>query len=76
MVTGLLNRELEPSVRATVFSLQSQADAFGQLAGGPLIGLVATAVSLRASFVVSALLLTPAIVLYVRVRRRPSTRRL
>jgi DHA3 family tetracycline resistance protein-like MFS transporter len=69
VVTGLLNRELEPSVRATVFSLQSQADAFGQLAGGPLIGLLATAVSLRASFVASALLLAPALVLYVRARR-------
>jgi DHA3 family tetracycline resistance protein-like MFS transporter len=55
-------------VRATVFSLQSQADAFGQLAGGPLVGLLATVISLRASFAASAILLIPALALYVRAR--------
>jgi MFS transporter, DHA3 family, tetracycline resistance protein len=69
VVTGLLNRQLEPSVRATVFSLQSQADALGQLAGGPIVGLLVTAISLPAGFVASAVLLSPVLVLYARARR-------
>jgi DHA3 family tetracycline resistance protein-like MFS transporter len=33
-----VNQSLEPSVRATVFSMASQADSLGQILGGPLWG--------------------------------------
>ncbi|MEE9278947.1 MAG: hypothetical protein V3V67_02115 [Myxococcota bacterium] len=51
-------------MRATVFSLESQTDAFGRIAGGPALGWLATAVSLRAAFIVAGLLLGPAIAFY------------
>jgi DHA3 family tetracycline resistance protein-like MFS transporter len=48
----------DPRVRATVLSLGGQSDALGQLAGGLPLGAVGNR-SLRAAFVVSALLLAP-----------------
>ncbi len=65
-----LNQDLDPRVRATVLSMNSQANAFGQIAGGPPIGAVGVAVSLRAALVATALLLSPALVLYGRFLRR------
>jgi DHA3 family tetracycline resistance protein-like MFS transporter len=66
-----INQNLEPSVRATVFSLAGQADALGQICGGPLLGVIAAAVSVRAGIGVAALFLVPALVLYARTLRRP-----
>ncbi len=66
-----VNRTIEDSsVRATTLSVVSQADAVGQVAGGPAIGGVATAFSLRAGLGLGALLLAPALVLYGRALRR------
>ncbi|MBL8145821.1 MAG: MFS transporter [Anaerolineae bacterium] len=56
------------SVRATVLSLQSQAHAIGEVAGGPPVGLIGNA-SLRLAFAGSALFLTPALAILCRVRR-------
>ena len=64
-----LNQGLEPRTRATLFSLTSQMDALGQIAGGPLLGLLASAVSVRAAFVAAGLLLLPATWLYGRTLR-------
>ncbi len=64
--TAWMNRHVESSVRATVFSIRNQADAFGQIIGGPILGLIATLVSLRAEMVVAALLLLPTLYLYSR----------
>ena len=61
-----LNGYLEPQTRATVFSLNSQTDALGQVAGGPLLGLLAN-VSLRGAFGAAGLLLLPAVFLYGRL---------
>jgi len=58
------NQNLEPKVRATVFSMCSQANAVGQIAGGPLLGFIATAVSLRLSLVLAGLFLIPSLFLY------------
>jgi DHA3 family tetracycline resistance protein-like MFS transporter len=60
-----LNLHLPSRVRATVLSMVGQADALGQVAGGPVVGLVALR-SLRAALVFAGLLLTPALALYVR----------
>jgi len=64
-----LNGYLEPQTRATVFSLNSQTDALGQIAGGPLLGLIAN-VSLRGAFGAAGLLLLPAVLLYGRLLRK------
>jgi len=65
-----LNRNIEESgVRATVLSITSQADAVGQWAGGPAIGLVGNAFSIRAALSVGALCVAPALGLYRRAAR-------
>jgi DHA3 family tetracycline resistance protein-like MFS transporter len=61
-----LVQHVKPEVRATVLSMVSQTNAIGQIAGGPGIGLVGNAVSLRAAIVASGLLLSPALALYAR----------
>jgi DHA3 family tetracycline resistance protein-like MFS transporter len=63
-----LNQGLDPRYRATVLSLRGQVDAFGQIAGGPVIGLVGTLFSLRHALVASGLLLLPALPLFARAR--------
>lgn len=70
ITTTWLNQNLDPRVRATVLSLRGQADALGQIGGGPVIGLVATIFSLRAALVGAGLLLSPALLLYGRALRR------
>jgi len=64
-----LNGYLEPRTRATVFSLNSQTDALGQIAGGPILGLLAN-VTLRGAFGGAGVLLLPAVLLYLRLLRR------
>ena len=63
-----LNQHLESSTRATVFSFAGQADALGQLAGGPLLGLVAASAGTPAAIVASGLVLVPSVLLYARAR--------
>ena len=65
-----LNKNVEDSsVRATVNSIASQADAIGEVAGGPAIGVIGTVASIRAALVAAGLLLTPAIPLFLRALR-------
>jgi hypothetical protein len=65
-----LNKNVEDSsVRATVNSIAGQADAIGEVAGGPAIGAIGTVASLRAALVAAGLLLMPAIGLYGRALR-------
>lgn len=64
--TAWMNQHVNASVRATVFSIRNQADAFGQMLGGPLLGAIATLVSLRVEMIVAALFLAPALYLYSR----------
>jgi DHA3 family tetracycline resistance protein-like MFS transporter len=59
-----LNQNIESKVRATVFSITSQADAIGQIAGGPLLGLVATVFSLRTVMIFGAIIISPTLLLY------------
>jgi DHA3 family tetracycline resistance protein-like MFS transporter len=68
-----LNKSLESGVRATVISMRGQLDALGQLIGGPIIGIVALQFGLRAAMIGVALMLAPALLLYVlalRISRR------
>ncbi len=51
------NHSLDAANRATLFSVDGQADALGQIIGGPIIGVVATGVSIRAALLASGALL-------------------
>jgi MFS family permease len=68
-LTWLNKNVTDSSVRATVNSIASQSGAVGEVAGGPVIGVVGTLASLRAALVSSGLLLAPAIALYARALR-------
>jgi DHA3 family tetracycline resistance protein-like MFS transporter len=68
-----MNRSIEPRSRATVLSIESQANAFGQIGGGPALGWVANRTSIGVSLVGSAVLLTPTVALYARFARREAT---
>jgi MFS transporter, DHA3 family, tetracycline resistance protein len=59
----------DSSVRATVNSITDQADAVGQAAGGPVLGVVGNAFGTGAALAGGALLLTPALALYGRAIR-------
>jgi len=72
LTNAWVNQRLDSDVRATVLSMTGQVDAIGQIAGGPLIGLVASLFSVPAAMTVSGLLLTPALALIgVTNRREP-----
>jgi len=68
--TAWLNLSIDrPQVRATIFSVSGQADAVGQIAGGPVVGAIGNA-SIRAALVSSALLLSPVLPLYAAAIRK------
>jgi DHA3 family tetracycline resistance protein-like MFS transporter len=50
--------------RATVFSMQAQVDALGQIAGGPPSGVVGQRVSMGAGIMTSGLFVLPAVLLF------------
>ena len=64
LFTALLNQNLESTTRATVFSMQAQADALGQIGGGPTIGVVGKFVSIQAALITSNIALIPVVGLY------------
>nr|MBA3337697.1 MFS transporter [Chloroflexia bacterium] len=63
------NRSLESRSRATVLSMHSQFNAVGQIAGGPILGSVASLVSIRAALIASGLTLFPVPLLFARAAR-------
>ena len=66
-----LNQQItDSSVRATVLSMTGQADAVGQAAGGPVLGVIGNVWGIRAALATGALVLTPALGLYARALRR------
>jgi DHA3 family tetracycline resistance protein-like MFS transporter len=72
LYSAWLNKGLKSEVRATVLSMSGQLDAVGQLVGGPIVGTIATRLTLRAALVVTGLLLSPVIWLYGLVLKRRS----
>ena len=64
LTTAWLNQNLNSETRATVFSMQAQADAFGQIGGGPVVGLVGKIASVQVALLVSTVALVPAVGLY------------
>ena len=64
LVDTWVNKYIETKVRATMLSMTSQLDALGQMAGGPIVGVVGNLRSIRAALTVSALLILPVVPLY------------
>jgi DHA3 family tetracycline resistance protein-like MFS transporter len=61
-----LNQNVESRVRATVISMSSQMEAFGKTSGGPILGGVASVLSLRSAIAVAGLAIFPALLFYFR----------
>ena len=64
LVVAWANRGLAPGARATVLSMLGQAEALGEVCGGPLLGLVGTLHTVRTALVGAAMVLLPALPLY------------
>lgn len=64
-----LNQNLTSATRATMFSMQAQADALGQVGGGPVIGAIGKFISIQTALIVASIALVPAIGLYRRALR-------
>ena len=61
LMEAWINQHTESNVRATVLSIQGQADALGQIAGGPVVGAIGLLSSVRIAISLSALMLLPII---------------
>ena len=66
LMEAWINLYVESDVRATVLSIQGQADAFGQIAGGPAVGAVGLLSSVRAAISASGLMLLPILLVFRR----------
>jgi DHA3 family tetracycline resistance protein-like MFS transporter len=69
LYTAWVNQRLDSRVRATVISMSSQVDAIGQVAGGPVVGLIGSRLSVQAALLASGLILSPVLLLYPRAIR-------
>ena len=61
VLAAWMNDHVDEKMRATVFSTSGQLDSFGQIIGGPIVGLVAQQVSIPWGLVCTAFLLLPAL---------------
>jgi DHA3 family tetracycline resistance protein-like MFS transporter len=64
--TWLTEQITDSSVRATVFSITGQANAVGQAAGGPVLGVLGNVWGIRAALTTGAVAIGPALALYGR----------
>jgi MFS transporter, DHA3 family, tetracycline resistance protein len=64
-----MTQSIDARVRATVLSISSQLDALGQIAGGPVIGVVGRVRGISAALVATGVTLTPALLLFARAIR-------
>jgi MFS transporter, DHA3 family, tetracycline resistance protein len=61
--------QTESRTRATVFSVNGQFDAAGQILGGPPVGAVGERFGIRVALIVTGLLAAPALALYAKAIR-------
>lgn len=59
-----INQGLDSRVRATVLSMSGQADALGEIGGGPVLGLFANQYGIRSALVGTSLILMPVLLVY------------
>jgi MFS transporter, DHA3 family, tetracycline resistance protein len=60
LIDGWMVARIEPSVRATALSARDMFDSAGQIAGGPVIGVVGALTSIRIGLLAGAAALAPA----------------
>ncbi|GAA2147843.1 tetracycline efflux MFS transporter TetA(P) [Glycomyces algeriensis] len=70
LVNGWLVVRVEPKVRATALSARDMFDSGGQIIGGPVIGAIGTAFTLRAALLTGGALLVPAVLCLVGMGRK------
>ena len=75
LLTAWINQHTESDVRATVLSIQGQADAFGQIAGGPVVGAIGLHSTVRTAMILSALMLLPILLVFRRTLKPGSVDR-
>jgi len=59
LMSVMINKRLQPKGRATALSMYGQLDALGQVAGGPLVGMIALYTSIQGGIAASAILIIP-----------------
>lgn len=64
LIDTWVNKYIESKIRATMLSMTSQLDAFGQIFGGPIVGVIGNLKSIKAALSTSALLVLPVVPLY------------
>ncbi|MFE8699892.1 MFS transporter [Cytobacillus sp. FJAT-54145] len=74
-VTGPLystwvNQNIDSRVRATVLSMSSQMNAFGQMLGGPVVGAAASRFTLRIGLTFAAIIQLPILIIYLQAMKR------
>lgn len=72
LITVVTNQQLQSQGRATALSMYGQLDAFGQVAGGPLVGMVALYTSIQGGIMMSALLIIPTVFFLWKMRKLAS----
>lgn len=70
LVNGWLVVRVEPKVRATALSARDMFDSGGQIIGGPAIGAIGTAFTLRAALLAGGAVLVPAILCLIGMGRK------
>lgn len=63
--SACLNGHIDDNSRATVLSINGQMNSLGQILGGPIIGIIATNISVSIGIVCTSLLVAPVLVLYI-----------
>lgn len=69
LINVVTNKQLQSQGRATALSMYGQLDAFGQVAGGPLVGMIALYTSVKGGITASALLIIPTLYFLWRMRK-------
>lgn len=69
LVNGWLVVRVEPKVRATALSARDMFDSGGQIIGGPAVGAIGTAFTLRAALLTGGAVLVPAVLCLVGMGR-------
>jgi MFS transporter, DHA3 family, tetracycline resistance protein len=70
LLSGWMVGRIEPSVRATALSAKEMFDSAGQIAGGPVIGVIGTLASVRIALLTGAAALAPAAACVAAASRR------
>ncbi len=67
--SALIAKNVQPSIRSTVISSEGQVNSLGQIIGGPIIGIVASRLSISAGILTTSAILLPSIFLYMLILR-------